>query len=62
MPVVVYSRMTHTHKRAFLGFFALSLLHVGVSTFTLRDTQLVGRYVILGNSQSIFSEIFKEVV
>lgn len=54
--------MTHTHKRAVLEFFALSLLPVDVSTLALYDIQLVGRYVILIKPQGIFLKIFKEVV
>lgn len=53
--------MTHTHKRAVLEFFALSLLPVGVSTLAVSDIQLEGRYVILINSHSTFLKIFQEV-
>jgi len=54
--------MAHTHKRAALGLYALSLLPLGVSTLALYNIQLVGRYVILINSHSIFLKIIKVVV
>lgn len=53
--------MTHTHKRAGLGFFDLSLVPVGVSTLALYHIQLLIQCVILVNSHSVFFKIFREV-
>lgn len=53
--------MTHTHKRAGLGFFDLNLLPVGVSTLALYHIQLLIQCVILVNSHSVFFKVFKEV-